>query len=395
MATPFPFVSGNTLTAAQMNAITTLPINDQTASYVAVLGDVGKRLVMNVATANTVTINNSVFAVGDTIFIANKGAGVTTLTAGAGVTINTSGSLALAQHGGGTLVALSASVFTFFSGGGATYGTATGGSSSSITVGGTNYTLLTFTSDTNLVVTKTGLFDVLLVAGGGSGYGASSAYNYGGGGAGGLITSTVYLAEATLAVDVGAGGAAGLRGFDSTIGSVTVGSAVCPIAVGGGNSRWAYDSGNTSLGIGGSGGGNNQELGGLTNAVVGQGNSGGAGAGPNTSTAGAGGGGGAAAAGQGGNYPGGGGALGGNGGAGLDISAWLGQSLTTTYKAGGGGGRCSGGTSGTGGIGGGGAGNSAGSGSGTAGTANSGGGGGGGFTGGAGGSGIIYVRFKS
>jgi hypothetical protein len=39
----------------------------------------------------------------------------------AGVTINTSGSLALAQYGGGYLLALSASTFTFFNlGGGAT-----------------------------------------------------------------------------------------------------------------------------------------------------------------------------------------------------------------------------------------------------------------------------------
>jgi len=114
MATPFPFGSGNVLTAAQMNAITTLAINDQTASYVAVVGDVGKRIVMNVGSANTVTINNSIFAAGDTIFIANKGAGSTTVTAGAGVTINTVSSLVLAQHAGGTLVALSASVFTFF-----------------------------------------------------------------------------------------------------------------------------------------------------------------------------------------------------------------------------------------------------------------------------------------
>jgi len=116
MTTPFPFVAGTVLTAAKLNAITTLPINDQTASYVALVGDVGKRIVMNVATANTVTINNSVFATGDTIFIANKGAGATTVTAGAGVTINTAGSLVIAQHGGGTLVATSASVFTFFSG---------------------------------------------------------------------------------------------------------------------------------------------------------------------------------------------------------------------------------------------------------------------------------------
>ena len=121
MATPFPFVASTVLTAAQMNAITTLPINDQTASYTAVVGDVGKRIVMNVATANTVTIDDSIFSVGDTIFIANKGAGTTTVTAGAGVTINTSGSLALAQYGGGTLVALSASVFTFFPSGGIGY----------------------------------------------------------------------------------------------------------------------------------------------------------------------------------------------------------------------------------------------------------------------------------
>ena len=98
MATPFPFTSGQVLTAAQMNAITTLPINDQTASYVLVVGDVGKRVIMNVASANTVTVNNNVFAAGDTIFIANKGAGTSTVTAGAGVTVNTSGSLALAQY---------------------------------------------------------------------------------------------------------------------------------------------------------------------------------------------------------------------------------------------------------------------------------------------------------
>lgn len=119
MATPFPFGSGNVLTAAQMNAITTLPINDQTASYTAVVGDVGKRIVMNVASANTLTINDSIFGVGDMIFVANKGAGVTTLTAGSGVTINPSGSLALAQYAGGTIVALSASVFIFFPSGGA------------------------------------------------------------------------------------------------------------------------------------------------------------------------------------------------------------------------------------------------------------------------------------
>lgn len=123
MATPFPFGSGNVLTAAQMNAITTLPINDQTASYSAVVGDVGQRIVMNVATANTVTIDNAIFAVGDTIFVANKGAGATTVTAGSGVTINSASGLVLVQHQSGQLVALSASSFLFvLSAGGAAGG---------------------------------------------------------------------------------------------------------------------------------------------------------------------------------------------------------------------------------------------------------------------------------
>ncbi len=168
MATPFPFTFGQKLTSAQMNAITTLPINDQTASYTAVLSDVGKRIVMNVATANTVTIDDSIFSVGDTIFIANKAAGITTITAGSGVTINTSGSLALAQHGGGTLVALSASVFTFFSG---------SGSGSSVptlvqitTTGATNYTVPA--GVTYMIATITG-------GGGGVAMGASAGGNGG------------------------------------------------------------------------------------------------------------------------------------------------------------------------------------------------------------------------
>jgi hypothetical protein len=49
------------------------------------------------------------------------------------------------------------------SAGGFSYGVATGGSSSSITVSLENYTLLSFTSDNNLVVTAAGLFDVLMM----------------------------------------------------------------------------------------------------------------------------------------------------------------------------------------------------------------------------------------
>jgi len=117
VTTPFPFVAGAVLTAAQLNDITNLPINDKTASYTLVAGDAGQRVIMNNAAATTITVNNSVFAAGDTIFIANKGAGTCTITAGAGVTINTTGTLALTQYATGTLLALSASAFIFEAGG--------------------------------------------------------------------------------------------------------------------------------------------------------------------------------------------------------------------------------------------------------------------------------------
>ena len=113
MTTPFPFTSGQVLTAAQMNAITTLPINDQTDDYTLVVGDVGKRVIMNKGTANTVTVDDSIFAESDTIFIANKGAGTSTITAGAGVTINSASGLALVTSQSGQLIALSASSFLF------------------------------------------------------------------------------------------------------------------------------------------------------------------------------------------------------------------------------------------------------------------------------------------
>ena len=139
MATPFPFTSGQVLTAAQMNAITTLPINDQTSSYTLVVGDVGKRVIMNVGSANTVTVNNSIFAAGDTIFIVNKNA-ATTVTAGAGVTINSTSGLELAQYQSGTLVALSASSFLFFESDGGSITTATATVATSQSTSSATYT---------------------------------------------------------------------------------------------------------------------------------------------------------------------------------------------------------------------------------------------------------------
>jgi hypothetical protein len=118
MTTPFPFSAGAVLTAQQLNDITNLPINDQTASYVLVVGDAGKRVIMNVASANTVTVNNSIFTAGDTVEVLNKGAGATTITAGAGVTLNGL-SLVLSQYQGASIVFLSASSALVFPTGGA------------------------------------------------------------------------------------------------------------------------------------------------------------------------------------------------------------------------------------------------------------------------------------
>lgn len=89
------------------------------------------------------------------------------------------------------------------------YGAATGGTSSPITVGGEAYTLLSFTSDGTLTVSRAGLFDVMCVGGGG---GSVSTIPYGeasgGGGGGNVLITTIYLTEGTYTADIGAGGAA-------------------------------------------------------------------------------------------------------------------------------------------------------------------------------------------
>lgn len=111
------FTAAQVLTAAQMN---TLQANDynqtvatKTASYTLVAADKGTRVVMNVASANTVTVNTSLFNASDTLVIQNIGAGVTTVTAGT-ATVSSAGSLAIPQYGSGTLYFTSAGVAIFF-----------------------------------------------------------------------------------------------------------------------------------------------------------------------------------------------------------------------------------------------------------------------------------------
>jgi hypothetical protein len=350
------------------------PVETKTASYTLVAGDVNKRIVMNNAGATTITVDDGVFAAGDTVWIHNIGAGTTTVTAGT-ATVDTAGSLDVGQWEGGSLYFTSASSAIFFRGGGAgvAYGAATGGTSSTITVGGESYTLLRFTSSSTLTVTKAGVFDVLVVGGGGGG-GTSGTLSAGGGGAGGYREYEKIYFDTNQTVTIGAGGAVnGTRGTHSRCGQ--------PFAAGGGTMK-GYEL--PRQGASGAGGGY------YTTPAVGDGVSGNNGG--NGGLYNSGGGGGAGAAGGAGS-----GGVGGAGGAGKDASAFRGEAATTTYYAGGGGGEPnsngSGGSGGLGGVGGGGNGKINGVRSATAGAANT--GGGGGADGRAGGSGIVLVRFKN
>lgn len=268
------------------------------------------------------------------------------------------------------------------------YGSASGGTSSSITSSGVSYTLLTFTTDGTLTVSKDGLFDVLLVGGGGNGGNTITNERAGGGGGGGVINRTIYLAAGSYTVAIGAGATGNIARCG---GSTRLGSASAArtdlVAVGGGQGG-GYRDGTSGGNIfmawpGGCGGGSSVGGGWASTGALGlQGNAGGNATA--TFNQGCGGGGGGNAVGADGTST-----AGGNGGQGFDASDFLGQSAGTTRLAGGGGG---GGptTNGTGGAGGGGNGGN------NNGTANTGGGGGGGSggNGGAGGSGIVYVRFK-
>jgi hypothetical protein len=258
------------------------------------------------------------------------------------------------------------------------YGVATGGASTAITVGGTAYTLLTFTTTSTLTVTKAGLFDVYIFAGGGGGGSTVSTAIGGGGGAGGGVQATVYL-SANQTVTIGAGGAALALGTQSSLN---------PLAVVGGGFGSGYSGAGVNPSIGGCGGGGGfgNTTGAVSSVPLVMGNSGGN---AFSSSNGGGGGGGVGAIGSNGTST-----TGGAGGAGIDIGSTFagGSSL---FKGGGGGG---GGT--TGGAGGssvGGAGGSNAAGSAAAANTASGGGGAaasGTLSGGAGGSGICYVRFK-
>jgi len=100
------FTTGQVLTAAQMTALQlndyNQTVNAKVASYTLVASDAGTRITMSNASATTITVNTSLFAAGDTLFITNIGAGASTITPGT-ATVSTASSLILAQYDSGTL----------------------------------------------------------------------------------------------------------------------------------------------------------------------------------------------------------------------------------------------------------------------------------------------------
>jgi hypothetical protein len=116
MALPNVFTSGDVFTAANANLLRSNQYNQtvstKTANYVLVAGDVGTRVLMNAAGSTTITVNTSLFVAGDTLEIANIGAGVCTITSGT-CTVTSSATLALAQYASGTLFFTSASAAIF------------------------------------------------------------------------------------------------------------------------------------------------------------------------------------------------------------------------------------------------------------------------------------------
>lgn len=255
------------------------------------------------------------------------------------------------------------------------YGRATGGigSPTAVTISGTNYEYLTFTSTGTLTVTTAGWFDYLAVGGGsGSAYNGGSQAG-GGGGAGAIVVGSIYL-SANQTVTIGAGSSFGSIGTLQQGGNTSIAATSPFTQYAPGAANFLRSTGQV-YGFTGSGTGGAGEASIAITTPLGF--NGGSGA----------------------TYGGGGGGFGGvgqpssgtsDGGAGFDVSVFIGGSALYKASGGGGGGRASNGGSSLGN-----------NGTNTAtpsnGAANTGCGGGGGAyvtTTGNGGSGICYIRWS-
>lgn len=89
-------------------------VNNQTATYTTVLTDAGKTIVMNVGSANDLTIQASgtaAYETGTIMRIVNKGSGATTVKPAGGVTLN-GGNITLAQNQSATVVNVATDIWS-------------------------------------------------------------------------------------------------------------------------------------------------------------------------------------------------------------------------------------------------------------------------------------------
>ena len=122
MATGFPSVTGDILTAAMFNGLVTFTLNAQSgATYTVANADLYQSLVQATnASTKTITIapdsTLTAAAAGSAITFLNSGAGLLTFAAGAGVTIVSAGAVSaaptLAQYKTAVAIRLSANSWT-------------------------------------------------------------------------------------------------------------------------------------------------------------------------------------------------------------------------------------------------------------------------------------------
>lgn len=114
MTTPFPFVAGQVLTAAQLNSISELPTRTLTATGNAVAADRYSRVILN-GSSISYTVNSATFDVGEIVHLYNINSTAATIAAGTGgVTINAAAGLTLAQYQAATLYAVSSTSFVLW-----------------------------------------------------------------------------------------------------------------------------------------------------------------------------------------------------------------------------------------------------------------------------------------
>lgn len=126
MATGFPAITGDILTAAAYNGLVTFTLNTQSgATYTVANSDLYQVLVQATnASTKTITIapdsTLTAAAAGSAITFLNSGAGLLTFAAGSGVTIVSAGAVSaaptLAQHKTAVAIRTGANAYTILGG---------------------------------------------------------------------------------------------------------------------------------------------------------------------------------------------------------------------------------------------------------------------------------------